>query len=62
MSYHEDNENKPFNDAMDHMQKIEGVPNNSGGRLPLGIRFIGYFLVGGIALIILFGLVASLLD
>ncbi|WP_202925686.1 hypothetical protein [Virgibacillus sp. MSP4-1] len=42
MSHH-----KPFNDAIDHMRRVEGAPVGRGGRLPKPIKFIGYFLFGG---------------
>ncbi|MCP3027803.1 hypothetical protein [Halobacillus sp. A5] len=56
--HHEDD--KPINDAVEHKQKIEGYTNPSERKLPLPIRLIGYFLFGGIALMILFGLIGSL--
>lgn len=58
MSKHNEEPDKPFNDAMEHINKIEGFPINKGGRLPLPIRLIGYFMFGGIILMILIGLFA----
>ncbi|PJK16606.1 hypothetical protein CQS04_05465 [Chryseomicrobium excrementi] len=43
---------KPFNDAMEHLNKIEGYPVSRGGKLPLPIKIIGYFLLAGILFII----------
>ncbi|MGP4070780.1 hypothetical protein [Halobacillus sp. B29] len=51
----------PFHDAADHQQKIEGYPKPSDGRLPLPIRLIGYFLFGGISLMVLAGLLGNVL-
>ncbi|KHE73186.1 hypothetical protein LD39_00495 [Halobacillus sp. BBL2006] len=55
------NHNKPFNDAIAHKQNIEGYPKNSGGKLPLPIKLIGYFLFGSFILMILIGLVGNFL-
>lgn len=45
--YQDENEpNKPFNDVIDHFNKVEGNPMNHKtkmSRLPKGIRLIGYF-------------------
>lgn len=60
MSNHNEEPNKPFNDAMEHKNKIEGFTINKGGRLPLPIRLIGYFMFGGIILMILIGLFANI--
>jgi len=43
---------KPFNDAMDHLNKIEGYPVSRGGKLPLPIKIIGYFLLAGVLFIV----------
>lgn len=43
---------KPFNDAMEHLNKIEGYPVSRGGKLPLPIKIIGYFLLAGILFIV----------
>ncbi|WP_371018909.1 hypothetical protein [Pseudalkalibacillus sp. JSM 102089] len=55
------NENKPFNDAIAHKQNIEGLPKTRGGRLPLPIKLIGYFLFGSFILMLLIGLVGNFL-
>ncbi|MCA0987126.1 hypothetical protein [Guptibacillus algicola] len=38
---------EPFNDAMDHLSKVEGYPTNrtSFRKLPKGIRYLGYFFI-----------------
>ena len=52
---------EPFNDAMKHQQNIEGSPVPNGrGKLPLPIKIIGFFLLTGIVLIIIFGIIGSL--
>ncbi|MDT9026982.1 MULTISPECIES: hypothetical protein [Rossellomorea] len=55
---------KPFNDVTDHMSKIEGAPMSKPetGSLPLGIRIIGYVIIGFIALTSLFVIVFGFLD
>ncbi|TGB02916.1 hypothetical protein [Halobacillus salinus] len=55
------NQNKPFNDVIAHQQNIEGYPKTRGGRLPKPIKFIGYFLFGTFALLMLFGFIANIL-
>ena len=62
---HEDDDNqpnKPFNDAIDHFNKIEGNPMSSGtkmNQLPKGIRWIGYFIFVCILLIALGALIGN---
>ncbi|MGP4038534.1 hypothetical protein ACTWP4_01300 [Gracilibacillus sp. D59] len=51
--------NKPFNDVMEHKQNIEGAPTHKGGRLPLPIKIIGYFLFGGMILMGIMAMVAN---
>ncbi|MBM7553069.1 hypothetical protein [Thalassobacillus pellis] len=51
----------PFNDAMEHQRKFEGYPGPGKGRLPLPIRLIGYFICGGIVIMILVALVGNFL-
>ena len=55
---------KPFNDGKDHMSKIEGAPmhNPYMNGLPLGIRIIGYVLIGFTAITALCGIVLALFD
>ncbi|SFL44321.1 hypothetical protein SAMN04487943_101577 [Gracilibacillus orientalis] len=50
---------KPFNDVMKHKQNIEGAPTNKGGRLPLPIKIIGYFLFGGMILMGILAMIAN---
>ena len=42
------NHKEPFNDVTDHMSKIEGAPMSKPemSSLPLGIRIIGYVMIG----------------
>lgn len=61
LSVNNGNENKPFNDAIAHKQNIEGFPKTRGGRLPLPIKLIGYFLFGSFILMLLIGLVGNFL-
>ena len=55
-------EKEPFNDAMDHLNKIEGYPIRKGGNLPLPLKIIGYFMVGGMIIMLVFGLVLSIFN
>ncbi|WP_431801088.1 hypothetical protein [Halobacillus andaensis] len=61
MCSRDDKQNEPFNDAVEHQQKVEGQLKSSEGKLPLPIRLIGYFLFGGIPLMLLFGLLGNFL-
>ncbi len=47
-----DKQEKPFNDAMEHLNKIEGYPVSRGGKLPLPIKVIGYFLLAGVLFLV----------
>ncbi|QDP41500.1 hypothetical protein [Radiobacillus deserti] len=60
MTKYTEEPDKPFNDAMEHMHHIEGYPITKGGKLPLGIKIIGYFLFGGLFLMMLFAIVANI--
>jgi hypothetical protein len=55
---------KPFNDVIDHAQKIEGsVPNHADlKKLPRPLRYFGYFMIGFFSLSILFILIMNLFD
>ena len=55
-------EKEPFNDAMDHLNKIEGYPIRKGGKLPLPLKIIGYFMFGGMIIMLVFGLVLSIFN
>jgi hypothetical protein len=65
VSFMED-KNKPFNDAIDHFNQIEGnagSPNNAKlSRLPKPLKFFGYFLIGFFSLSILLMIIFSLLN
>ncbi|QHE60748.1 hypothetical protein FHE72_06620 [Rossellomorea vietnamensis] len=57
------NRKEPFNDVIDHMSKIEGAPlDPEMGSLPLGIRIIGYVIIGFTGLMTLTALIFGLLD
>jgi hypothetical protein len=50
-----DNGEAPFNDAIDHFEKIEGYPTKNLLKinldsLPLPIRILGYLLIGSMGL------------
>ncbi|MEW4305994.1 hypothetical protein Q0N12_11400 [Rossellomorea marisflavi] len=56
---------KPFNDATDHMNRIEGSPLNTDqgkGSLPKPIRWIGIFIIGAFVLGALFILIGSFMN
>lgn len=57
-----DEKDKPFNDAVEHLNKIEGYPISKGGNLPLPIKIIGYFMFGGIIITLVFGLFVSIFN
>ncbi|MBD1222096.1 hypothetical protein [Virgibacillus halodenitrificans] len=61
MTENNEEQNKPFNDAMEHQQNVEGDPIPHSGEFPRPIKIIGYFLIGGIILILVFGLVGNFL-
>lgn len=53
---------KPINDAMEHMSKIEGTPTDVNlKKLPIPLRYFGYFMIGFFTLSILFIIIANLL-
>jgi hypothetical protein len=55
-------EQKPFNDAVDHLTKIEGYPEKVEiGKLPKPLRFFGYFVFSFFSLSILFIILMNLL-
>lgn len=62
MSNLSDEKDKPFNDAVEHLNKIEGYPISKGGNLPLLIKIIGYFMFGGIIITLVFGLFLSIFN
>ncbi|SHG61291.1 hypothetical protein [Ornithinibacillus halophilus] len=59
MSKYNEGPDKPFNDAMDHMHNIQGYPISKRGKLPLPIKIVGYFLFGGMFLMIIIALIAN---
>ncbi|UTE78870.1 hypothetical protein [Rossellomorea sp. KS-H15a] len=57
------NRKESFNDVIDHMSKIEGAPvDPEMGSLPLGIRIIGYVIIGFTGLMTLTVLIFGLFD
>ncbi len=57
-----DEKDKPFNDAVEHLNKIEGYPISKGGNLPLLIKIIGYFMFGGITIMLVLGFILSIFN
>jgi hypothetical protein len=54
---------KPFNDAMEHMNQIEGYPTDVDlKKLPKPLRYFGYFIFGFFSVSILFMMVMKLMD
>ncbi|WP_282034434.1 amino acid transporter [Metabacillus indicus] len=46
---------KPFNEAVEHMKGIEGLPSQTDmKKLPRPIRYFGYFFLGFFAVCLLF--------
>ena len=46
---------KPFNNAVEHMKRIEGLPSQTDmKKLPRPIRYFGYFFLGFFAISLLF--------
>ncbi|SDM79893.1 hypothetical protein [Sediminibacillus halophilus] len=63
MTRHEEQQQEPFNDVIEHLQTIEGYRVGKGKRkLPKPIRLIGYFLFAGVICMIIFGIIGSLLN
>lgn len=62
-----DEENKPFNDVIDHFNKIEGNAVNvdskdSINKLPKPIKYLRYFMIGFILLSILLTIILNLIN
>jgi hypothetical protein len=56
-------EKKPFNDAVDHLTKIEGCPSNvEMKKLPKLLRYFGYFVFGFFSISILFIIIMNLFN
>ncbi len=60
----EDKSKKPFNDAVDHMHRIEGMQTENADfrKMPKPIRFLGYFFIGFIVLTIVFMIIGEALQ
>ncbi|MFO1442999.1 amino acid transporter [Bacillus sp. Bva_UNVM-123] len=60
-----DEDKKPFNDAIDHMNKIEGNVSNLANadlkKLPRPLKYIGYFMIGFLSISILLILIVNIL-
>jgi len=56
-----DETNKPFNHALEHKQNIEGYPRYNLGKLPMPIKLIVYFMLGGVVLMTLLGFLRTFL-
>lgn len=55
-------ERKPINDAMDHLNRIEGYPTNVNLKsLPKPIRYFGYFFLSFFAIFFLAFLILSII-
>ncbi|MFD2923988.1 hypothetical protein [Halobacillus naozhouensis] len=59
MSKYDSDRPTPFNDATEQKQKTEGYPSGGGGRMPLLIKLIGYFIFGGIFLMLIITVCAA---
>jgi hypothetical protein len=59
-------EDKPFNDVIDHFNRIEGNAGNPKNaklnRLPKPLRYFGYFMIGFISLSILLMIILNILS
>jgi hypothetical protein len=59
-----DEDKKSFNDAIDHMNKIEGNVSNLAKtdlkKLPRPLRYFGYFMVGFFSISIILILILNL--
>lgn len=58
-------ENKPFNDAIDHMNKVQGNASNFNkedlNKLPKPLKYFGYFIAGFFGIGIVLMLILSIL-
>ncbi|NHM30978.1 amino acid transporter [Neobacillus terrae] len=59
-------ENKPFNDIIDHFNKVEGnaseIVKTDLKKLPKPIRYIGYFMIAFLCISFLLVLVLNILN
>lgn len=62
MPKHTDEKDKPINDAMEHLNKIEGYPMSKVGNLPFPLKIIGYFMFGGIIIMLVLGLILNIFN
>lgn len=57
-------ENKPFNDVIDHFNKIEGNATNPTNaklkKLPKPLKYFGYFMIGFFSISILLIIILNL--
>ncbi len=61
-NYDNQSNDKPFNDAMEHQQNIEGSPiPKETGKLPFPIKLIGFFLLFSVILIIVFAIIGGVI-
>lgn len=52
---------KPVNDAMEHLNQIEGYPTNVDlKKLPKPLRYFGYFIIGFFSISVLFIIIMKL--
>jgi hypothetical protein len=59
-----EDKNKPFNDVIDHFNKIEGNPNLANvelRKLPKPIKYIGYFIIAFFSISFLLIIILKLL-
>jgi hypothetical protein len=61
-----EDENKPFNDVIDHFNKIEGnaadLAKTDIRKLPKPLKYLGYFMISSISLSILLIIILNLLN
>jgi hypothetical protein len=59
-------EDKPFNDAIDHFNKIEGNATNPKNadlnKLPKPLKYIGYFMIAFFSISLILIIILSLLN
>lgn len=58
--------NKPFNEVIEHMNKIEGnagnVSNDAVKKLPKPLKYFGYFIASFLSISILLMIILNLLN
>ncbi|MDQ1143854.1 hypothetical protein QE429_000681 [Bacillus sp. SORGH_AS 510] len=58
-------ENKPFNDVIDHINKIEGnaanVSKDAVKKLPKPLKYLGFFMAGFLSISVLLLIILNLL-